>query len=154
MDSPKPVPWPGGLVEKEARNRNIIIERHYDPNLPRILSDPPQLRQVILNLLNNAAQAIGQDGTITIITRMAGPDAVEIVIRDTGCGMPPEVLEQIFVPFFSTKPPGLGTGLGLSISHGLIEQLGGHIGVQSAVGQGTTFTITLPRQGPRREAVP
>ena len=134
------------LVEKEARNNNISIERHYDPELPLIFSDAPQLRQVILNLLTNATQAIGKDGTITIITRPGGANAVEMVIQDTGCGIPAENLEKIFDPFFSTKPPGQGTGLGLSISHGLIQQLGGGIRVTSAVGQGTTFIITLPQQ--------
>ncbi len=134
------------LVEKEARNNNIAIERHYDPELPSIYSDAPELRQVALNLLSNAAQAIGKNGTITIITRPAGKNAVELVIADTGCGISAENLEKIFEPFFSTKPPGQGTGLGLSISHGLIQQLGGGIRVTSAVGQGTSFTITLPQQ--------
>ncbi|MCL4504049.1 MAG: ATP-binding protein [Deltaproteobacteria bacterium] len=132
------------LVEKEARNNHITIKRRYDPELPLIYCDAPELRQVVLNILSNAAQAIGKNGTITIITRRAGRNAVELVIEDTGCGIPEENLEKIFEPFFSTKPPGQGTGLGLSISHGLIEQLGGSIRVRSAVGQGTSFTITLP----------
>ncbi|MCL4500408.1 MAG: ATP-binding protein [Deltaproteobacteria bacterium] len=132
------------LVEREARNNHIVIKRRYDPELPLIYSDAPELRQVALNILGNAAQAIGKNGAITIITRRAGGNAVELVIEDTGCGIPEENLEKIFEPFFSTKPPGQGTGLGLSISHGLIEQLGGSIRVRSAVGQGTSFTITLP----------
>jgi two-component system NtrC family sensor kinase len=142
------------LVEKEARDRNITIERHYDRSLPLILSDAPQLRQVILNLLTNASQAIDRSGLITITTRPGGSDQVEIVIQDTGCGIPAENLEKIFTPFFSTKSPGQGTGLGLAISHGLIQQLGGGISVRSAVGQGTSFTITLPRQAPPRKDTP
>jgi len=134
------------LVEKEARNNHIVIKRHYDPELPLIYSDAPELRQVALNILGNAAQAIGKNGTITIITRRAGGNAVELVIEDTGCGIPEENLEKIFEPFFSTKPPGQGTGLGLSISHGLIQQLGGSIRVRSVVGQGTSCTITLPQR--------
>ena len=134
------------LVEKEARNNNIEIERRYDPELPLIYSDAPELRQVALNLLSNAAQAIGKDGVITIITRPVGGNAVELVIEDTGCGISAENLGKIFEPFFSTKPPGQGTGLGLSISHGLIQQLGGSIRVRSAVGRGTSFTITLPQR--------
>jgi two-component system, NtrC family, sensor kinase len=134
------------LVEKEARNNQINIERHYDPELPLIFSDGPQLRQVILNLLTNASHAIGHDGTITIITRPGGTNTVEIEILDSGCGIPAKNLRKIFDPFFSTKPPGKGTGLGLSISHGLIRQLGGDIKVTSTVGLGTTFIITLPRQ--------
>jgi two-component system NtrC family sensor kinase len=133
------------LVEKEARNNNIAIDRRYDPELPLIDSDAPGLRQVVLNILSNACQAIGKDGTITIITR-SGANDLEIVIQDTGSGIPAENLGKIFVPFFSTKPPGKGTGLGLSISHGLIQQLGGGIRVTSTVGLGTTFIITLPRQ--------
>ena len=136
------------LVEKEARNNNIAIERRYDPELPLIYSDAPELRQVVLNLLSNAAQAIGKDGTITIITRSGGGNAVELVIQDTGCGIPAENLGKIFEPFFSTKPSGQGTGLGLSISHGLIQQLGGGIRIASTVGQGTTVIITLPVQAP------
>jgi len=133
------------LVEKEARNNNIAIDRRYDPELPLIDSDAPGLRQVVLNILSNACQAIGKDGTITIITR-SGANDLEIVIQDTGSGIPAENLGKIFVPFFSTKPLGQGTGLGLAISHGLIQQLGGGIRVTSTVGLGTTFIITLPRQ--------
>jgi len=142
------------LVEKEARNNNIVIDRRYDPELPLIYSDAPELRQVVLNILSNAAQAIGKDGTITIITQPSGADAVEIVIQDTGCGIPAEDLEKIFEPFFSTKPPGQGTGLGLAISHGLIQQLGGEIRVSSTVGKGTAITISLPRQAPTGDSIP
>jgi len=133
------------LVEKEARHNNITIVRQYDQGLPVILSDAPQLRQVILNFLTNATHAIGKDGIITITTRLGGNDGVAIVIRDTGCGIPEENLGKIFDPFFTTKPAGKGTGLGLSICHGIILRLGGRIAVESRVGQGTTFTITLPR---------
>ena len=142
------------LVEKEARNNNINLERHYDRDLPPIFSDAPQLRQVVLNLLTNASQAIGREGTITITTRPAGSDTVEVEIRDSGCGIPAKNLKKIFDPFFSTKPPGQGTGLGLSISHGLIRQLGGDIRVTSTVGQGTTFTVTLPERALVEESSP
>ncbi len=134
------------LVEKEARNNNIQILRQYDPELPPLFSDAPQLRQVILNLLNNAAQAIGKNGTITIETGH-DQDSLHIKIKDTGGGIPPENLEQIFAPFFTTKPPGEGTGLGLAICHGIIERLGGKISVASTLGLGTVFTITLPGPG-------
>ena len=110
-----------------------------------IYSDAPQLRQVILNFLTNATQAIGKDGVVTITTRLSADDAVDIVISDTGCGIPEANLSKIFDPFFTTKPPGQGTGLGLSICHGIILRLGGRIAVESTVGQGTEFTITLPR---------
>ena len=115
------------LVEKEAKHKNIAIVRHYDETLPVIYSDAPQLRQVILNFLTNATQAIGKDGVVTITTRLSNEDAVDIVISDTGCGIPEANLSKIFDPFFTTKPPGQGTGLGLSICHGIILRLGGRI---------------------------
>ena len=133
------------LVEKEAKHKNITIVRQYDKQLPVIYSDAPQLRQVILNFLTNATYAIGKDGVITITTRRSCDDAVDIVISDTGCGIPEPDLGKIFDPFFTTKPPSQGTGLGLSICHGIIQRLGGRITVASQVGQGTTFTIALPR---------
>jgi two-component system NtrC family sensor kinase len=134
------------LVEKEARHHNITIVREYDWDLPAIYSDAPQLRQVFLNLLTNAAHAIGQDGTITLATSKAANGAIHLRIGDTGCGIAPENLSQIFDPFFTTKPEGQGTGLGLSISHGIIQRLGGEIKVESALGKGTTFVIVLPRR--------
>jgi len=134
------------LVEKEAKHHNIKIVREYDRELPMIFSDAPQLRQVVLNLLTNAAHAIGQDGAITITTNQKGDGAIRILISDTGCGITPENLKKIFDPFFTTKPEGQGTGLGLSICHGIIQRLGGKIGVDSTVGRGTTFTIVLPRR--------
>ncbi|MFA4901269.1 MAG: ATP-binding protein [Desulfobaccales bacterium] len=132
------------LVEKEARHNNITIVRDYGQELPHIFSDAPQLRQVILNFLTNATQAIAASGVVTITTRRRGKDAVDLIFSDTGCGIPEENLGKIFDPFFTTKPPGKGTGLGLSICHGIILRLGGQIAVESRVGQGTTFTITLP----------
>jgi two-component system NtrC family sensor kinase len=132
------------LVEKEARHNNITIVRDYDQQLPLIYSDAPQLRQVILNFLTNATQAIGAEGAVTITTRRRGPDAVDLIFSDTGCGIAEENLGKIFDPFFTTKAPGKGTGLGLSICHGIILRLGGTIAVESEVGRGTTFTITLP----------
>jgi two-component system NtrC family sensor kinase len=132
------------LVEKEAKHNNISIVRQYDQALPVIYSDAPQLRQVILNFLTNATHAIGKDGAVTITTRLSGDAAVDIIISDTGRGIPEADLGKIFDPFFTTKPPGRGTGLGLSICHGIIQRLGGRITVESQVGRGTEFTITLP----------
>jgi two-component system NtrC family sensor kinase len=135
------------LVDKEARTKNIALVRHYDPELPPVFSDGPQLRQVILNLLNNARDAVKQDGTITITIRQEN-GAAAVIIEDTGCGIPAEDLGKIFNPFFTTKPPGQGTGLGLSICHGIIRKLNGSISVASEVGQGSRFTIRLPLRPP------
>ncbi len=106
--------------------------------MPAIYSDAPQLRQVILNFLTNATQAIGTDGMVTITTRLQRRRMPwTSSFSDTGCGIPAENLGKIFDPFFTTKPPGQGTGLGLSICHGIILRLGGRIAVESRVGQGT-----------------
>jgi two-component system NtrC family sensor kinase len=133
------------LVEKTAPQSRRNLVKHLQPDLPLIASDGPLLRQVILNLLNNAIQAAGQDGTITVITRVADDGQVMVQVNDTGCGIPKEHLAQIFDPFFSTKPQGKGTGLGLAICHGIIERLGGEISVTSVLGQGSSFTIKLPQ---------
>jgi len=134
------------LVAKEADQKGIKINLRLAPDLPQIYADAPQLRQVILNLLNNATYAIQRKGEVTVTTRVAGEEALEIIVSDTGPGIAPADLPRIFDPFFTTKPPGQGTGLGLSICHGIITKLGGRITATSEAGQGATFTITLPLQ--------
>ncbi|MHC1742494.1 MAG: sensor histidine kinase [Syntrophobacteraceae bacterium] len=132
------------LVEREAKQHDIAIERHYGPDVPSVHTDGPLIRQVVLNILNNATYAIQKDGVISVSTKQADRGGADIVITDTGSGIPGEDLNKIFDPFFTTKPPGKGTGLGLSICHGIIARLGGAIAVESEVGRGTTFTIHLP----------
>jgi two-component system, NtrC family, sensor kinase len=132
------------LVEREATQKGIEMVRRYSKDLPPVHTDPPLLRQVILNLLNNATYAIGQNGTIEIKTRSVEGGLVELRVSDTGCGIPKENLAKVFDPFFTTKPPGKGTGLGLSICHGIIVRLGGRIAVESEPGKGTSFFIRLP----------
>lgn len=134
------------FLENEAHFREIVIERDYDEGLPKITTDPTQLQQVFLNIIENAIDAIGKDGTIIVKTSqsMAGSPEVVIEISDTGPGIPKELLAKIFDPFFTTKSPGEGTGLGLSISHSTVEKLGGRITVSSERGVGTTFRISLP----------
>ena len=139
------------LVEREAQQRQIHLVKELSPDLPVIYSDAPSIRQVVLNLLNNAIQAIDRDGTITIITQATDNQQVVLQIIDSGCGIPKESLAHIFDPFFTTKPQGRGTGLGLSICHGIIERLGGRIAVTSEVGQGTNFTIKLPQTLARKD---
>ncbi len=142
------------LVEQEAKKRGIVIERHLAPDLPPLESDGPLLRQAVLNLLTNAYQAIEGEGQIIITSTWAGPDHVKIAIRDTGPGIPTELLGKIFIPFFTTKPPGTGTGLGLTITQAIIHKLGGIITVASAPKQGTTFTIVLPLSWEEGEPTP
>jgi len=134
-------------VERETKQHNIHIVRRFQKDLPEVVTDAPLLRQVILNLLDNAAYAIQKDGAITLTTRLADHGRVEIIVTDTGSGISKENLGKIFDPFFTTKPPGKGTGLGLSICHRIIDKLGGHISVTSELGHGTTFTIRLPQKG-------
>ncbi len=132
------------IVNREARSANINIETKLDDDLPRIRTDPPLLRQALLNLLVNARQAIQHDGEICVVTRKGIPNGVEIEIRDNGCGISPENLNRVFTPFFSTKTQDKGTGLGLAICRGIIERLGGEISVQSDLGNFTAFTVRLP----------
>jgi two-component system cell cycle sensor histidine kinase/response regulator CckA len=115
-----------------------------DAGLPIIEADPFQLRQVFCNLMNNAADAMPGGGTLTLRTKR-GPWAgfVTAEVQDTGKGISEENMKKLFTPFFTTKPVGKGTGLGLAIIYGIVKMHRGDIGVQSQVGQGTTFTLTL-----------
>ena len=118
-------------------------------DLPTIQADPAQLQQVFINLLNNAAESIQGDGTITLTTRPADSHWVKVQVSDTGSGIPEENLHRLFTPFFTTKPPGKGTGLGLSIVYGIVKMHRGQITVRSQVGHGTTFVVTLPVRLPQ-----
>ena len=135
------------LVEKESSKIGITIRRALTPDLPAILGDANALEQVVLNLLTNARDALGTDGVITLETDLVPgrPGMVRLIVRDTGPGIPPELLPRIFEPFFTTKPEG--TGLGLSISYGIVREHKGTIDVESLPGQGTTFILTFPAIG-------
>jgi two-component system NtrC family sensor kinase len=132
------------LVEKEAVLHHIEIRRDFQKDLPLVHTDAPSLRQVVLNLLTNATHAVQKDGQIRIATKSSQNGSVDIIVADTGCGIPKDHLTKIFDPFFTTKPEGKGTGLGLSICHGIVDKLGGRISVSSEVGKGSTFVVTLP----------
>ena len=129
----------------------VEIVRQFRPDLPTIQADAAQLQQVFVNLLNNAAEAMADGGTITLATRPVDSQWVEIKVSDMGCGIPAENLGKLFTPFFTTKALGKGTGLGLSIVYGIIKMHRGQITVQSQIGQGTTFTVTLPVQLPKEQ---
>src|SRR5690606_16137374 len=126
---------------------NTTLEKHYG-ELPPVECLPSELNQVFMSILINAGQAIGERGTVRISTAHKG-DEVTIEIADSGPGIPPEVVQRIFGPFFTTKPVGKGTGLGLSISYGIVAKHHGRIDVDSQPGQGSKFRIVLPVRQPR-----
>jgi two-component system NtrC family sensor kinase len=131
------------LLEGEARRHRIAVVRDYRGGLPEIRTDASQLQQVVLNVLVNALDAIGDGGEVRVSTRAEG-SWLSIEVSDTGPGLSPEALEHVFEPFFTTKPPGRGTGLGLYVSHEIAERLGGDLRAANRAGGGSTFTIRLP----------
>jgi signal transduction histidine kinase len=133
------------FLENQALFHNIRIVKNLDPSLPYAMGNAGQLKQVFMNVIINAAEAMHGNGELTITTYPA-PNRNSILMEfvDTGEGIPEKNLSRIFEPFFTTKDVGKGTGLGLSTSYGIIESHGGKIGVRSKVGEGTTFTIELP----------
>jgi signal transduction histidine kinase len=134
-----------------ARRANVQIVRHLPPDLPQVSGDPASLEQVFLNLILNALQAMPGGGTLTVSATVHGP-WVEVQLGDTGTGMSAEALAHLFQPFFTTKSQG--TGLGLVISRQIIDQHRGTIACESTPGQGTTFTIRLPRPGAEPSSAP
>ena len=122
----------------------VIIHKHYDPKVGQIECYPGQLNQVFMNLLNNAIDAIGNKGEISITTKKL-KDKIKMSIKDNGIGIKPEIQEKMFEPFFTTKEVGAGVGLGLSICFGIIKRHKGKIEVKSQVGRGSEFIITLPQ---------
>jgi len=139
-----------GEVAIQPAFRRVQIITDLAPDLPLIEADEAQLRQVIANLVLNAIDAMEDMGQLTVTTRQVSGDMIEMSFRDTGCGIAEEHLGELFTPFFTTKPVGQGTGLGLSIIYGIIKMHRGQISVQSKVGEGTTFTVTLPIHQPTR----
>jgi len=131
------------LVRKDMSRARIQVATKLDRTVPPIVADPNAIGQVLLNLLTNARSAMPEGGEITIETsHLAAARSVRLAVRDTGPGIPPEILPKIFDPFFTTKPEG--TGLGLSISHGIVHDHHGTLDVRSDVGKGSTFTLTFP----------
>lgn len=129
------------IAGHQLRDRINVVQELGD--VPKVKCMPSQINQVFLNMITNASQAMGDEGTLTIRS-IAKPNFVEVSFEDTGSGIPDDVLPKIFDPFFTTKPVGEGTGLGLSIVHKIIQGHGGAIRVKSQVGKGTTFSVELP----------
>ncbi|MCK9380887.1 MAG: ATP-binding protein [Sulfuritalea sp.] len=147
------------FTDRPASLRHIEIKTNLDPELPLVWGDADLIKQVILNILVNAQQAIEAEGNITVESHpyvakapaKPGVEAlpmIEIVIKDTGCGIPEANLQRIFDPFFTSKEVGKGTGLGLSVSYGIVKAHGGRIEVESVVGKGSTFRVLLPVTSP------
>jgi signal transduction histidine kinase len=130
------------IVNNEIKYKADVV-KHYGV-LPEVLCLPSELNQVFMNLLVNAAQAVSKErGTLTVRTGTQGAE-VWVEIEDDGSGIPADNLKRIFDPFFTTKPVGKGTGLGLSLAYGIVKKHGGRIEVESVVGRGTRFRVTLP----------
>jgi signal transduction histidine kinase len=124
--------------------QEVCLAEEYG-ELPSVQADSGQIRRVVLNLLTNAMDAMPEGGTVTVRTSLsAAGEWAEIVVSDTGVGIPPEILNRIFEPFFSTKAEGHGTGLGLAVSREIIERHAGEMVVESMVGVGSTFRVRLP----------
>jgi len=134
----------GSLMEGRKGYRKIEFEYVLDADLPLLETEPEKLRQILVNLVFNAADSIPESGGKIIISTRSTEQALEIAVKDTGAGIAQENLEKIFDPFFTTKEPGKGTGLGLAVCAGLVESLGGAINVESTQGQGTTVLVSVP----------
>jgi signal transduction histidine kinase len=146
------------LIEYHLRSRQINVVREFADALPTLHADCQQLRQVFLNLLTNASDAMPQGGTLTLRVAAGraehGASAIVIEFADTGTGIKPEDLSKVWEPFFTTKEEGKGTGLGLAICRRIVEEHKGTIDIGSRVGRGTTVRITLPAQGREGHGTP
>jgi len=135
------------LVRHQLELVGIEWQLNLAEDLPSVLCDPAQMEQVLLALIMNAIDAMPRGGNLWIDTRLSNDETeIKIQVRDDGAGIAPDLLAQIFEPFWTTKETGRGVGLGLAISRGIVERHKGHIEVESELGRGTTFTITLPAQ--------
>jgi signal transduction histidine kinase len=131
------------MVRRQGAFNVVTVTEAYAADLPMVEMDVPRIKQVFLNIINNAVYAMKDGGSLTIRTAV-GTGTAHIAFEDTGPGIPAEILARIFDPFFTTKPEVSGTGLGLSVSLGIVQSHGGTIDVKSELGAGTTFTVTLP----------
>jgi two-component system, NtrC family, sensor kinase len=132
------------LVRFKSRYEKIEIRTSLQSDLPDVLGDPAGLRQVCMNLLINAHQSIGGEGLVEITTGMTKQSMVMFQIKDSGCGISRDAIDQIWDPFFTTKDVGQGNGLGLAVTYNIIKRLGGDISVESQVGKGSKFTVRMP----------
>ncbi len=136
------------MISYKFEEKSITLKKLLQQNIPEIMIDTEKMRQVIMNILMNAIQAVDVGGTITINTEFnEKTKKVKISISDTGPGIPKDMIKRVFEPFFTTKQPGEGTGLGLSVSYGIVKEHNGEITVESQEGKGATFHVILPAEG-------
>lgn len=140
-----------GFLSKEADYRSIKVSVNVSRNIPEFECDRGKLQQIFLNIVNNAFAAVKDGGKIDITAKREGAGLISVTFTDNGYGILKSDLERVFEPFFSTKTKQGGTGLGLSITYGLVQELGGSIGVQSEVGKGTSFVVILPLKMEKKE---
>lgn len=140
-----------GFLSKEAEFRSIAVSVNVIEDIPQFESDRGKLQQIFLNIINNAFAAVKDGGRIDITAKREGANLISVTFTDDGCGIPESDLERVFEPFFSTKTRHGGTGLGLSITYGLVQELGGSIGVQSEVDKGSSFIVTIPLKMEKKE---
>ena len=131
------------FFREKLKGRGIVVERDYSP-VSEVVANRDRLEQVFLNLIVNAIDAMPRGGTLTVHLMQPSPELIEICVADTGIGIEPDVLDQIFEPFYTTKERGKGTGLGLLVSQRIIHDHGGKISAASEVGAGTRISILLP----------
>jgi two-component system, NtrC family, sensor kinase len=133
------------LVAHTLDLADVKVDAHLAEDLPALRCDPSQIQQVVLNLVLNGAEAMAGGGRLTVATATTRlGDALTLEVRDTGCGIPPDVADKVFEPFFTTKEEGKGVGLGLAVVYGIVQAHGGELEVASEVGKGTTFRVVLP----------
>ena len=133
------------FLNYEAAKRGVVVLRRFDHTLPVFRLDANTLKQILLNIIMNALQALEKGGgKLLVETSAAENDSIRITIEDNGPGIPPELIPRIFDRYVTTKKPGDGTGLGLFVTKKLVDNMGGNITASSRIGGGTTFTVTLP----------
>lgn len=132
------------ILHHHLDGARIVVDKDFDRSIPEFSFDASKMKQVFINMIMNARDAIGEQGGKIVINTRLIDNSVRIRIEDNGSGISPEHIGKIFEPFFTTKPPGKGTGLGLAVSYGIVTDHGGDILVESTEGKGTIFTISIP----------
>jgi two-component system NtrC family sensor kinase len=139
------------LLRYEARKRSVEVLEELDYRIPALVGDPTRFRQIFVNLMMNAVQAMEGGGRLTVTTAKGGDGAIHVWVADTGPGIPPHLAEAVFEPFVTTKKPGEGTGLGLYITRALVESMGGTITLSPAPGRGASFHLVFPTDAAAEE---